>query len=587
MSWRYASLHRCSCGFPLHTAQATPATTDSPTIDICTLTATEIQRYIILALLLIENPTGGVTARDFSEITIMDLNKKISAISLENLQHPESFQEAIHVCLENRHRDQPELGPRYATAPLTLGLNIDKLFDQDMTNIANCWLNKNNRNAERHLQSTAFQPPKNLTIDVAAHMLNVSRHVLCRLIKQKVLEAVSESGSLVKLGRTPRKAPLVGGCSLKRLQCFLSKCNSAAQGQRICFDHFGADFSTRLDLLSDLLEGKAEVLSYNPCIGLPSLELMIPIKQAMNSKFLSAREAAKILNIYPDAVYRLVKSGLLRYSLHLIRQIRIDIDDLGKFHQEFVFVRELADQVKCNATNLADKIISAGIKPVHGPSIDGGLLYVFRRKEVETLDLVAVSQSRYQSRCGRGHKSQPLSKEPNLLSASDACKFLDIKPRQLDRLCHLGFLAPRRISNGGQLYLDKTELEEYLASYRNNKMLTRLEDVKLKMGMKTIFWNDLVNLGLIRPVSDGIIQYCQKDQLTQAIKFRSTLFSTKQLSAASGLCKATIRWEARYGCLADMAIRSSNGYLKLFFPKSALTKLRKLRNLLNKRTGRS
>lgn len=582
VSWHYASLHHCRCGFPLHTAQTMPVAKFCDPIEICTLTATEIQRYITLVLLMLENHVVGISTKTFSETTLEDLNVITGQITMKCLQNPEVFHEAIDASLEKRYKAEPILGPRYAASPLTIGLKIDKNFDQELNSIANNWLFRDKTIAKNHMQAVAIQPQKNVTIDIAGHILNVSRHVICRLIKKKVLEPVSESGCPVIITRPSRKAPLVSGKSLNKLQYFLMQKNSAKEGRRVCFDHFGVDFSTRLNLLNDLLENKATVLGYNPCIGLPSLELIIPIQNAKNSKFLSVREAAKILKIYPDAIYRVAKAGLLPYSSHLVRQIIIDVDDLGKFHQEFIFTREIADQLSCNATNLADKIISAGVKPVHGPSIDGGLLYLFRRQEVENLDLPAVAQSRYQSRCGRGHKSQLTNLAPNILLPSDACKFLDVKPRQLDRLHHLGFLMPIRPPHEDQSYFEKTDLEEYLENYKNNNMLIKIEDAKLKMRISTILWNDLVNLELVRPITDGIVRYVYKDQLAEAIKHRNTIFSTKQLSEASGLCKATIRWEAKYGCLADMAIRTSNDCKKLFFPRSALAELRKRRNNLSK-----
>ncbi|WP_287880638.1 TniQ family protein [Aquitalea sp.] len=586
VSWRYASLNRCNCGFPLHTAQSIPVEKYYDSIEICTLTATEIQRYIILALLILKTPSGAISTKSLSEITPEELNLKIGQISTQSLRDHESFYNAIDFHLEERYRNEPTLGPRYATAPLAQGLKIDKNFDQELIKITNRWLARDKVIAEIHVQTGSPQSQKNLTIEVAGYILNVSHHILHRLIKKKVLVSVSESGCLANTARLSRKDLFVSGKSLSQLQHFLVQKNSATQGQSVSFDHYGIDFSTRLNLLNDLLEGKATSLAYNPCIGLPSLELIIPTKQAASSKFLSVREAAKILKIYPDAIYRVAKSGLLPYTPHLARQIKIDVNDLGKFHQDFIFTREIADKLSCNATNLADKIISAGVMPVHGPSIDGGLLYVFRRQEVETLDLVTVSQSNYQSRCGRGHKSQLTSQAPNLLLPSDACKFLDVKPRQLDRLYHLGFLMPIQLLSEGQPCLDKIELEEYLANYKNNNMLIRIEDVKLKMRISTTLWNDLVNLELIRPITDGIVRYVYKDQLAEAIKYRSTIFSTKQLSEASGICKAMIRWEAKYGCLADTVIRTSNSYPKLFFPKAALFVLKKQRSPQSSRTGK-
>jgi len=209
--------------------------------------------------------------------------------------------------------------------------------------------------------------------------------------------------------------------------------------------------------------------------------------------------------------------------------------------------------------------MSAGLQAVHGPTVDDGLVYVFRRKEVEALDLVTIAtHAPYQSRCGRGHKRSHPAQETNQLSSPAVRRLLGIKPHQLDNLCHHGFLKPGyRDGEHDQLVFESSELETYLANYRKNPDLILLTLAKELLRTEgTRFWFDLMQLGLITPISDGLAEYCRKDQLASAVNFRKSILSTAELSAVTGLKKAKIRWESKYGCLVGMATHSGSGQFR-------------------------
>ncbi|BAK76717.1 hypothetical protein NH8B_1902 [Pseudogulbenkiania sp. NH8B] len=222
--------------------------------------------------------------------------------------------------------------------------------------------------------------------------------------------------------------------------------------------------------------------------------------------------------------------------------------------------------------------MSVGLKPVHGPGVDKGLIYVFKREEVEAIDLTAIAAQRsYQSRCGRGHKLLVKRIESKRLAATVACQFLDIKPHQLDTLCHLGFLTPSQTEGDGLLYFEAADLENYLADYRKNSDLILMASAKESLKKEGArFWQDLIRLGLISLISDGLTDYCQKDQLQAAIASRKSMLSTAELSTLSGVKKARIRWESKYGCLAGMIMHLGSGQIKFYFPRSAIKKLKKL-----------
>lgn len=66
-------------------------------------------------------------------------------------------------------------------------------------------------------------------------------------------------------------------------------------------------------------------------------------------------------------VSEVLETPKLLYRPYRSRQLQINVDHLHAFLRAFIFIRELAKPLACYATNLADKLISAGLKPVHVP----------------------------------------------------------------------------------------------------------------------------------------------------------------------------------------------------------------------------
>ncbi|WP_083844250.1 TniQ family protein [Pseudogulbenkiania sp. NH8B] len=576
VSWRYASLHHCSCGFLIDQAPAIAVNCGSSAIEISTLSAIEIQRYITLSLLQQESLAGKLDVAALAEDAIEQRYAYIGTISIDQVQSKDAYDAALFTCFDHRHALHAALGPRFAVSPALQGLKIDAAFDQELACLSNQWLT-NQARASPSSSSTESGAAPRLPLETVAVVLNASTHVVRRLIKDGLLSEILE-------GSSPNSRrhcdTFVSYESLRQLQALLGqKTTQHENGQLVSFDHFGIDFATRLNLLSGLKQRKAGVIAYDFCTGLPSLVLRRDCDyiSAVPTQ-LSVRDAARALDIYPDAVYRLAKAGLLRYRPYCSRQLRIHVDDLHAFQRTYIFIRELAKQLACNATNLADKLMSVGLKPVHGPGVDKGLIYVFKREEVEAIDLTAIAAQRsYQSRCGRGHKLLVKRIESKRLAATVACQFLDIKPHQLDTLCHLGFLTPSQTEGDGLLYFEAADLENYLADYRKNSDLILMASAKESLKKEGArFWQDLIRLGLISLISDGLTDYCQKDQLQAAIASRKSMLSTAELSTLSGVKKARIRWESKYGCLAGMIMHLGSGQIKFYFPRSAIKKLKKL-----------
>ncbi|VEB42736.1 Helix-turn-helix domain [Chromobacterium violaceum] len=578
VKWRYSQLRYCSCGFPLYEG-AYPTVPEGSPLDIESLSPTELLRFITLALLMHAPSSSQPDISLLAKSDIAQLHLTLAEIPPEQLLDGAQFEKAMCKQLDMRLFQQPTWGPRYAASPLLSGLQIDAAFDKELGTIADNWMQA------LPLDATVGGPHSvtsqtALSIGAVATTLNVTAHVVRRLIKKEALIGLADTACT---GRRRRQSHMVSGESLARLQQALSPTTSSnIQGKLVRFDHFGIDFATRLNLFKDVLNGSLAIRTFDPRVGLPSVELVIPEKQTNNPNRMNVGMAAKALGIYTDAVYRVAKAGLLRYEPYLRRQLLISIEDLQAFHREYVFVRELAQQLGCNATNLADKLMSAGVQPVHGPAIDGGLVYVFRRSKLDHLDLNTIAASRtYHSRCGRGHKRHAVNNDiADLLMHKAACQLLAITPTQLDKICRSGLLSPSHAeTHGSQATYSIEAVEAYRNHYLTNpNLLTRHEAEVITNSKGVRFRFDVLWPGLVIPVFNGIEIRYKKDEIEKAIDFLQSTVDTKKLALITGVSLARVRWEAKYGCLVGMPVHTGYGVRRFLFPLTAISVLQQVAN---------
>ncbi|MBM5575319.1 helix-turn-helix domain-containing protein [Deefgea sp. CFH1-16] len=230
--------------------------------------------------------------------------------------------------------------------------------------------------------------------------MNVSIHIVGRLIKSQLLGIMGARTHTTGIGRL---IPLNGiRAFLATLAPVVVERDDFAELRCVSYIQFGLDFEPRINLLTQVKTGQAWVSSYDSACGLPSLVVVAPFAKKSESQGFSIAEVAAQLDIYTDAIYRVVKAGLLKHTNVAHRQYRINEQDFHEFNCQYVFVREIASKYSCNPTNLADKLRSAGIVPVHGPSIDNGLVYLFKRSDLESINIQEIVAARkYASTAGR------------------------------------------------------------------------------------------------------------------------------------------------------------------------------------------
>lgn len=562
--WRNSQLNFCACGCHLCSAHAAPVDSVSNMGRIESLKKIEILRWLTLMLFEIDDGQHNLSSKILPANALPALHRAITTITPGALQDSKNFQQAMLARIEQRYKHYSTLGPRFAAYPLMKGLSIDETFDNDLKAIATEWLARQSllihKDTSRSTRHTLYSIP----IKIVAHTLNVSEHIVHSLAKKQILELATGNNNLCNT-----KNKQINPNSLTKLLSSLSNITPIMSPEKIIrFDLLSGESAKHLHLLQDIASGTIRITAFDIRIGFPSLEILAPTPRDDDSLTVNVKKAATLLGIYVSVIYRIIAAGFLPCQRTRKKQMRVRISDIEKFKLNYVFAKELSLKFQCNSTNLTDKLIWAGVQPVHGPMIDGGIIYVFRRADVEKLDLAKVLHSKgYKSRCGRGHFLTKIHTDPNILSSSQARVLLNINSQQFAKLHHIGILkAISGYEASGELFFHKSELTAYLSEFPQNPALISLEKAKKTIGLSNrVFIERTIKTGLIDIISDGLRKYCLKKQLDAAIEYLSRVVTAQQLSKITGVNIVRIREEARDGCLAGKRLFAGKNYHGLLF----------------------
>lgn len=156
-------------------------------------------------------------------------------------------------------------------------------------------------------------------------------------------------------------------------------------------------------------------------------------------------DAAAHLGTNTESVRSVMRSGLLLATQgdeNSGVRWNIDARALDTFHERYVFASAIATQLGASRTTLSSRLRSAGFAPISGPGIDGGATFLFRRGDLDGVDLGAIVSTPYRSPAGRkaGETKRKFEREMNM---RDTAAVLGISARQLGPVVSEGWIKPR------------------------------------------------------------------------------------------------------------------------------------------------
>lgn len=157
-------------------------------------------------------------------------------------------------------------------------------------------------------------------------------------------------------------------------------------------------------------------------------------------------DAASRLGTNEESLRRAIKLRLIpatKGTRTSAVQWTIQVPALEGFESNYVFASAIARQHGASVTTIASRLRSAGLVPVSGPGIDGGATFIFRRGDLDGVDLASVLSSAYHSPAGRKKRvDTPSSTALDQQTGRDAARALGISMRKLREVVRQGWLSP-------------------------------------------------------------------------------------------------------------------------------------------------
>lgn len=170
---------------------------------------------------------------------------------------------------------------------------------------------------------------------------------------------------------------------------------------------------------------------------------------------------------------------------------------IAEFDEKFVFASAIAKRHGAAVTTVSSRLRSAGLRPVSGPGIDGGVTFLFMRDDVERIDLHQVLTQSYQSPAGRKRRADgESSRMIELLSSSEVARELGVSVRQLRDIVQHGWIAPIAIISRRQAF-DPGAVRAL--QHRLDKDFLPIANAARRLGQtEAQFWKTWISTGVMR-----------------------------------------------------------------------------------------
>ena len=150
------------------------------------------------------------------------------------------------------------------------------------------------------------------------------------------------------------------------------------------------------------------------------------------------QETAKLLHTKSEVVMSLVSSGLLIAAKSAEGRggsWAISQEEINRFNNTYSTVNEIVNAFGTSTKGVSKRLMANGIMPVSGPTIDGGVAYIFKNADLEAVDIEAILPKANNSTLEKMNERGLVSKKQ--LSDITGCT-LD----QISRAVETGYIVP-------------------------------------------------------------------------------------------------------------------------------------------------
>ncbi|WGK89283.1 TniQ family protein [Pseudomonas migulae] len=268
------------------------------------------------------------------------------------------------------------------------------------------------------------------------------------------------------------------------------------------------------------------------------------------STHLTIEETAIRLGVYPQAIRSAYSRGFMQTGIRKGPHGRslLQVAAVHHFSENFVFIGQLATDLGLPRTTLSAKLLHLGIVPISGPDLDGGLINVYRREDIN--DEVQASLQKvvhYKSNAGRKPIGASSLIGEESTSSTDTARALGFVLHDLKHLERQGLITRAKNLKTGRHFTSssvanaKAQLQNMISLKRFSAQLGMTPQTfsrrfiqsdfleYLRVGSKT-----LISIEQIRRVQEHrelFMSFCEADEILGAsIGHSANLVRQKRLN---------------------------------------------------------
>lgn len=287
---------------------------------------------------------------------------------------------------------------------------------------------------------------------------------------------------------------------------------------------------------------------------------------------MNVEDAAKLLGVYPPVVRSLMRSGYLtpHKDPKMGRRILLAAREVEDFNRRHIFPGALARSVGASPTRFVEKLHANGVKPVGGPGIDGLLVYLLRREDVESLDLLAITLSRKFTRIESRQESKWF--DGSCISISMIAAELGIPIKEVVKLVRKGVLT-RVKSSYSAIMVDRTSFERF------NALFSRMDLVEVNVAAARLgenikeFWARWVTTEIVEVLDLGVRRCIQNSDFRYMQRLKRNFMTAKEAAREADCGKFFFPNLESQGLITSKRL-GKNGQLRLFSRKDVQRVLR-------------
>ncbi|MGQ5525341.1 TniQ family protein [Chitinimonas sp. PSY-7] len=243
--------------------------------------------------------------------------------------------------------------------------------------------------------------------------------------------------------------------------------------------------------------------------------------------------------VHPEVIRSLIAAKWLpgrNRTVNRCRKMMVSLDDANTFEQQFAPVGTLAREWGVNATNLAEKLKSLGIKAIGGPGIDRVLTSLFKRADVAGVNAEMLSGiAQYPTRTGRKRKADHQRKaQPEGIATAEVAELLGISTQQVAVLLRRGVLK-----RTAQIYrptrVDRDSYRKLACTLQRDDLLSIDAAAELLGVGVPRFRSNWVITEIIKVIDLGIWRFVTRDDVETVRQFRGRYFTATEAGRALGM----------------------------------------------------